>query len=457
MEQAQKSGAQRRAKQLMQSATKGHGAFMTQVGQVWAFPSLLAFSVGAFIKLGGDGLIPSGIATASRIGATIILLISGVLALHIAFYSIGSAIGRRRVTWRIAWDIFLIVVVAPLETWTLYLLFTGQPINGPVDLMRAAEAVVATVYLATLVIQPPSDREFVRLIGSRAGELTATKLELIPLDEVGMGRLYQVQAVANDESLTWSQRADKLVGVMEELAPGEQERAHQEQIAALEHERDAARADAQRQIEGAQERVRQLTDTAQRQITEANAASERQSVQRASDALLSLLTTGALPDWLTELRPDLAGVTLDSLIERMGGASGKRGRGAASVSPADTSRAGRQRAFLLEQGIEPSAAPQGKRGVWLRAADVTVLTGGKPGTEKPQDLVRRLGNGATVGRNLVAPFEPVLRELSERHLLNDAARIWWAAQTHETSGGGDDDREEDSGELPAVITQMRRA
>ena len=440
------TGAQRRARQLIQNATKGHGAFMAKLGQVWAFPSLLAFSVGAFIKLGGDGLIPGNIATASRIGATIILLISGVLALEIALFSIGDAIARRRVSWRIAWDIALVMVVAPLETWTLYLLITGQPANGPVDLMRAAEAVMATAYLATLVIQPPSDREFVRLIGSRAGELTATKLELIPLDEVGMGRLYQVQAVANDESLTWSQRADKLVSVMEELAPGEQERAHQEQVAALERERDAARADATRQIEAERERVRQLTETVQRQIAEANAA----SVTRASDALLSLFTTGVLPDWLTQRRPDLAGVTLESLVERYSGGKRSRGNGA-TREPA--TKAARQRSFLIEQGIEPSSAPDGKRGVWLRASDVTALCGSKTGSEKPQDLVRRLGNSATVGRNLVAPFELVMRELAERHLLSDAARIWWNGQTSGSDTG--EDAGEDSGEMPAIIRPLR--
>src|SRR5690242_9135404 len=108
-------GAQRRARQLLQNATKGHGVFMARVGQGWAFPSLLAFSVGAFIKLGGDGLVPPEVAMIARIAATIVLLISGVLALEIALFSIGDAIARRRITWRMVWDIALVCVVAPLE------------------------------------------------------------------------------------------------------------------------------------------------------------------------------------------------------------------------------------------------------------------------------------------------------------------------------------------------------
>lgn len=209
----------------------------------------------------------------------------------------------------------------------------------------------------------------------------------------------------------------------------------------------AARAEAQRDIDAARAEARRQIETAQRQIETANAA----SVTRASDALLALLTTGALPDWLTQQRPDLAGVTLESLLARAGGANGgKRGRSGAGASPADTSRAGRQRAFLLGLGIEPSAAPQGKRGVWLRASDVTALTEGKSGSETPQQLVKRLGDGATVGRNLVAPFEPVLRELAERRLLSEETRAWWQAQQRDAAASDADTREDDSGEMDAV-------
>jgi len=66
------------------------------------------------------------------------------------------------------------------------------------------------------------------------------------------------------------------------------------------------------------------------------------------------------------------------------------------------------------------------------------LTGGRSGSETPQNMIRRLGDGATVGRNLVAPFEPVMRELAERHLLSDAARMWWRSQTHSGEDAGAD-------------------
>lgn len=383
-------GAHRRARQLLQSATKGHGVFMARIGQAWAFPSLLAFSVGAFIKLGGDGLLPEDISTIARISATIVLLVSGVLALEIALFSIGDAIARRRVTWRMAWDIALVFVVAPLETWTLYLLITGQPANGPVDLMRAAEAVMATAYLATLIIQPPSDREFVRLIGSRAGELTATKLELIPLDDVGMGRLYRVQAVANDESLSWSQRADKLVSVMEELAPGEQERQHQRQMAELEAEIAETRA-------------------------------------RAADALLVFLAGGNLPDWLLEARPELADIALTKRTVSRGKAAG------IPTSKAPPSRPDAMRFFLHSLDLSPAKAPNNMRGIWIKSSDIPALIGEHRLPESHTKLAERLGKAANKGGDAprdgtayIARLEDVMSALIAYHCVDEATMNAWA-------------------------------
>ena len=410
------TGAHRRARQLLQSATKGHGVFMARVGQAWAFPSLLAFSVGAFIKLGGDGLLPEDIATIARISATIVLLISGVLALEIALFSIGDAIARRRFTWRMAWDIALVFVVAPLETWTLYLLITGQPANGPVDLMRAAEAVMATAYLATLIIQPPSDREFVRLIGSRAGELTATKLELIPLDDVGMGRLYRVQAVANDESLSWSERADKLVGVMEELAPGEQERAHQRRIAALE----------QRAME------------AERAATDAVTAAKERAIEMTSRALTSLLAGGMLPDWLTEARPELADITLTKRPVSRGKAAG------IPTAKAPQSRTDAMRFFLHSLDITPAKAPDKMRGIWLKSSDIPALIGEHRLPESPTKLAERLGKAATKGETAprdgtayIARLEDVMPALIAYHCVDDSVLEAWANVPQSNADTGD--------------------
>jgi len=185
----------------------------------------------------------------------------------------------------------------------------------------------------------------------------------------------------------------------------------------------AVREEAQRQMEATQAEARQHIETTQRQIEQANAS----ATQRALDAILALVAGGTLPDWLTAQRPDLADFTLASVA---GSGAGRRSSGSGGKSGAGSTRVERQRAFLVEQGIEPSSAPEGRRGVWLRASDLATLTGGRSGSERPQDLIRRLGDGATVGRNLVAPFEPVMRELSERHLLSDAARMWWTSQAH---------------------------
>jgi len=413
-------GAHRRARQLLQSATKGHGVFMARVGQAWAFPSLLAFSVGAFIKLGGDGLLPEDVSTISRISATIVLLVAGVLALEIALFSVGDAIARRRVTWRMAWDIALVFVVAPLETWTLYLLITGQPANGPVDLMRAAEAVMATAYLATLIIQPPSDREFVRLIGSRAGELTATKLELIPLDDVGMGRLYRVQAVANDDTLTWSQRADKLVGVMEELAPGEQEHQHQQQVAALEQ-----------RAQSAEQRLAETLATAKEHISDAQAQAKERAIEMTSRALTALLAGGNLPNWLTEARPELAGITL-------GKRAVSRGKGAGiPTTKAPQSRPDAMRFFLHSMDITPAKAPDKKRGIWIKSSDIAALIGEHKLPESATKLASRLGNNAMDGTAYIARLEDVMPALIAYHCVDDDVMNAWAMVPTTSGDSGD--------------------
>ena len=235
----------------------------------------------------------------------------------------------------------------------------------------------------------------------------------------------------------------------------EQDALRQRQVAAISalsrDEVSEAQAQAEAQatadIAAARDEARRHIETAQRQIEQANAS----ATQRTLDAVLALVTTGALPDWVIEQRPDLATITLD-----VGGGKSGRGRSAAAsagVAREPNSRAERQRAFLVSQSIELCAAPEGRRGVWLRASDVTTLCDGRSGSETPQAFVRRLGDGATVGRNLVAPFEPVMRELAERHLLGEAAALWWQTQGTPIAA----DSRDDSGELPAVIAFSKRA
>lgn len=186
-----------------------------------------------------------------------------------------------------------------------------------------------------------------------------------------------------------------------------------------------AQAEAQRQIAAAEDAAQRQIETAQREIHTAHVA----ATQRTLDAVLALVATGKLPDWLIVERPDLADFSLASFAggTRRSGSGGK----SLALTPArePSSPSQRQRAFLAEQGIEPSVAPEGKRGVWLRASDLATLTGSKSGNETPQALIRRLGDGLKVGVAYVAPFEPVMRELAERHLLADAALMWWMKQT----------------------------
>ena len=251
-------------------------------------------------------------------------------------------------------------------------------------------------------------------------------------------------------------------------AEAEQDALRARQIAALQsltHDEVAeAQENAARQIAAAEaatqqarEDVQWTQDEARRQIAETAAAANTQATQRTLDAVLALVAAGKLPDWLIAERPDLADFSLASVVgaqsgRRSGNGAGIGGRAPNSVPARESSSPSqRQRAFLLEQGITPAAAPEGKRGVWLRASDLATLTGGKSGSETPQALIRRLGDGLKVGVAYVAPFEPTMRELAERHLLADAPRIWWASQ----SQSGDDTGMDAVGHAAANVIPMR--
>ncbi len=392
------TGAQKRAARLMRKASN-HGGLFVLIGQIWAFPTLLALSVGAFIKLAGDGLLPPEVNAAGRIAATIILLISGVLALEIALYRIGDNIARGVGLGSSAWDIVLLTVIAPLEVWTFYLLLTNQPANGPTDLMRAAEAIMAAAYLGTLSKRPPTDRDFVRIIGNAAGERTYAKLEATPMDQVGMGRLYRIQALANDESLSYAERSSQLVAAMEELAPGSVER------------------ESARLLEEMRARVEEAEGRADDLETQAREQTGRLLVQ----TLLVLASGGTIPEWMQEAWPELASLDFAQL-------AGGRKRSAAGplIEAAPRTLADRQRKWLGEvlraKGIVTlTKTPKGRQGVWVSAAEIVAITGNTLDKVAAGDLIKLLGSEKSGGRN-VARFTAVMEHLLRSKLLGDAVR-----------------------------------
>lgn len=457
------------ARRELKRATS-HGAFMLALARAWSIPLMLFFSVGALVTLGGVPLqhnlalwqagAPLDWVELAGLAVTVVFVVGMDVAMIVAAIKLrdaqtrGAGVGETLGLW------LIILAVGALEATTFILMVQGyeHPSTPGAWALLAGRGVMApiiAIFLSLSGERPVSRRDVQHLLQVRAGEGLLNWLERTlageTAHEADMAQLFGFFALVNgatDDQRAWD---TEVMQTMERMAPASVRALAQREVETANAAAAAAQADSRRQIE-----------TAQRQVAEANAA----SVSRASDALLSLLTTGALPDWLITQRPDLAGLTLDSLLAGRaggnvgGGSTTRRGRGAGGVTPIDQSRAGRQRTFLAGLDIQPPTAPQGKRGVWLRASDLTALTGGKSGSETPQALVRRLGESAMVGRSLVAPFEPVMRELSERHLLTDVAQSWWNTQTSgsESSDSGDD-AEGDSGEMGAVgrgnITPLR--
>lgn len=390
-------GAQKRAHQQMKKATHQGNIWMLRAGQFWAFPSLAAFSVGAFIKLGGEGLVPPGISVLARIGATIVLLLAGVLAMENALYNIGDMIARRAVSLRLLWDIALLLVVGPLETWTLFLLIANLPANGPTDLMRAAEAVMATAYLGTLVVRPPSARDFVRVIGARASERAMEKLEAIPLDAVGMGRLYNLQAIAADDSLSYSARAQQLVPAMEELSPADAQRAGAQRIAELEA-----------------------------QVAEMETGEKDRLGKMLVQVLLLAFSGQPLPAWMAEAYPEVASLDFATL------AGGKRTARREIVEAAPRTDADRQRLWLLQilrpKGItELPKAPTTEKGTqrqgcWLGVREMAALADGALSQDAARDLLKLIPETEMSGGRKVGKFRLVMEALLTSNLLPSEVR-----------------------------------
>lgn len=462
--------AQHDAKRALKRATS-HGAAMLAFARLWSIPLMIFFSIGALVTLGWTPLQhnialylagqPLDYVELAGLAVTVVFVIGMDVAMIVAAVMLRNAQNRQArfgETWHL-W--FVMVSVGALEAATFITMVEGyehpQTVAAWALLVgRGVMAPIIAIFLSLAGEQPVSHRDVRHLLQVRSGEGLLSMLESTLSGDGGreadMAQLFSFFTLVNGDVGTTQAEQDAWYGnvmaTMERMVPASARALAQREIEQTQFQaaQDVAqaRAEAQRQIE-----------TAQRQVEAATTA----ATQRTLDAILSLVATGALPDWLIEQRPDLAGFSLAQLA---GGANGGNGRGrngkggvgGLSSLPArePASQAERVRRWLAEQGIEPCRAPEGKRGVWLRVADVETLTAGHASaSETHQSLVKRLGGSQVVGRALVAPFEPVMRELYERHLLTDEARVWWVAQ----SQSGDDTADDGHADARSNVVAMR--
>ena len=180
---------------------------------------------------------------------------------------------------------------------------------------------------------------------------------------------------------------------------------------------------------------------AERAASAAIAEAKEQAIEMTSRALTALATGADLPEWLTQARPELAGITLGKRPVARGKAV-TNGGPSVPKSPSDAKR------MLLDNlGISPAKTPDKKRGIWIRSSDIGTLSAGSIAKEEATAMARRLGDGARDGLPYIAPLDAIMQELMERHKLSEATAKEWANITQ--SG-------EDTGEHKTVIPFQAR-
>lgn len=204
--------------------------------------------------------------------------------------------------------------------------------------------------------------------------------------------------------------------------------------------------------------IEQLREKYERELAQARAETER-TIERERDTFMrnldaerrrfvasffALVTSGVIPEDMIADYPELAGISLD-LSRQYGAASpSSRSRKAGVESKKDQAR--NLLASLDVDAVEAPVTERGKkRGVWITSTGIAALMNVTKSAEWLRKLAADLGGNAKQGTAYIAPLDAVLRELSERNMLGEAAAEYW--RLHGTKSGA---ITSDSGELPVV-------
>lgn len=402
-----------------------HGAAVLALARAWAIPLMVFFSIGALVTLGGvplehnlalieAGQPPDWVELGGLV-VTVMFVIGMDLAMITASIFLNDARARGAQfgeVWKL-WALMLSVGALEAATFIKMVANYEHPTSAydwGLLIARGVLAPIIAVFLSLATERAVSRDDVVRLLQVRSGEGLLTWLEqtLAIMRDKGVeamdaSHLFGFFALVNgatQEQLDWDKR---VMAVMEQMAPA------------------SVHAAAQREVEEA----RRVALEAEARVAKAVEASG----QRVGDALLGLMTTGHLPEWLVEQRPDLAGVSLETLT----GSSATRQRGPRRVATL-TTRADRIRAWLNEVDIEEARRPaEARRGIFLSTGAVATLLREPLGADELRRLMNDAGSGMKSGTALVAPVERVVAELRRRSLMNDVAGAAWTRLVGDTS------------------------
>ncbi len=109
------------------------------------------------------------------------------------------------------------------------------------------------------------------------------------------------------------------------------------------------------------------------------------------------------------------------------------------------SRSDAARFWLNAIGVAPGKTPVGRKDIWLKSSDLSAITDGRMSGEAATNMAKILGDNTKISQAYALPFERAMADLYQRHMLSEAARIWW--ESFVATGGNEG---ENASQLRAV-------
>lgn len=399
-----------------------HTKFIGWFGRTLAPVLLISCSLAFSILLTGEALqraITAGIGDLAdwiNVITTNLTIIATDISMLIAALKIRDAVSRRegpRAWWGYATVVF---VAGATEALTFYLmLIKSEPpvdaLHAFLDGVRSALAPGAAVFLAVTPPRVLDRNEIMYHIRRKLAAALVQTLNQIAIAGNGdfaammmlMLHLDQQTAEQNEKYKTY---LDELNQHLAKLAPNAIRIEADKLVTEYKFRLDDAKRIAQQEAERAQSEMRAML----------------------KDALFNLALNGALPESVTSVAPELAGLDFSKM-------SGKKAK---TVSTRATRPAESLRSLCDDLGVKPVREYQeytsdGKarkdekgnpiksraRGVWIVSTDIVKFASGALDKDVIKQIAIDCGGGARAGVPYCAPLLPVLRRLDRLNFLPD--------------------------------------